>query len=149
MGTLKLDAVGGFCDISLCSFLLLLSKPNKDSYVVILKRRDNINKLETMINKVIESGTFAKCEDTKLNDFKLFQEFLRQNLKNFEKYDKIRTVANQPGKLFATAKTLQFNNIENINAEEFKFRPIIDQTGTFTYNCSKVIAEYLKPLYHS
>ena len=27
-----------------------------------------------------------------------------------------------------------------------KFRPIVDQTGTFTYNCSKVIGEYLKPL---
>ena len=53
MGTLKLDAVGGFRDISLCNFLLLLSKPNKDSYVVILKR-DDINKLETMINKDIE-----------------------------------------------------------------------------------------------
>ena len=54
MGTLKLDAVGGFRDISLCNFLFLLSKPNKDSYVVILKRRDDINKLETMINKDIE-----------------------------------------------------------------------------------------------
>ena len=61
----------------------------------------------------------------------------------------MRPVPNQPAKLFATAKTHQFNNIENINAEEFKFRPIIDQTGTFTYNCSKVIAEYLKPLCHN
>ena len=27
-----------------------------------------------------------------------------------------------------------------------KFRPIIDQTGTSTYKCSKLIGEYLKPL---
>ena len=40
----------------------------------------------------------------------------------------------------------KFNNIEDINVDELKFRPIIDQTGTFTYNCSKVIAECLKPL---
>ena len=53
-------------------------------------------------------------------------------------------VANQPVKLLATAKTHKFNNTEEINVEELKFRPIIDQTGTFTYNCSKVIAEYLE-----
>ena len=58
----------------------------------------------------------------------------------------MRPVANQPAKLFATAKTHTFNNIENIYVEELESRPIIDQTGTFTYNCSKVMAEYLKPL---
>ena len=58
----------------------------------------------------------------------------------------MRPVANQPAKLFATAKTQKFNNIEDINVDELKFRPITDQKETFTYNCSKVIAEYLKPL---
>ena len=58
----------------------------------------------------------------------------------------MRPVANQQAKLFATAKTHKFNNIEDINVDELKFRSIIDQTETFTYNCSKVIAEYLKPL---
>ena len=58
----------------------------------------------------------------------------------------MRQVANQSAKLFATAKTHKFNNTEDINVEGLKFRPIIDQAGTFTYNCSKVIAEYLKPL---
>ena len=77
---------------------------------------------------------------------KLFQDFLRRNSKNYEKYDKMRPLANQPVKLFATAKTHKVNNIEDINVEEWKFRPIIDQTETFTYNCSNVIAEYLKPL---
>ena len=27
-----------------------------------------------------------------------------------------------------------------------KFRPIIDETGTFTYNAAKVISDYLRPL---
>ena len=61
----------------------------------------------------------------------------------------MRPVAYQSAKLFATAKTHKFNNIEHINVDELKFRPIIDQRGTFTYNCSKVIAEYLKPLYQN
>ena len=58
----------------------------------------------------------------------------------------MKPVANQAAKLFATTKTHKFNNIEDINVEELKFRPIIDQAGTFTYNCSKVTAEYLKSL---
>ena len=93
-----------------------------------------------------KSGTYVECEDTTLSDLKLFQDFLRRNSKNYEKYDKMRPLANQPVKLFATAKTHKVNNIQDINVEELKFKPIIDQTETFTYNCSKVIAEYLKPL---
>ena len=58
----------------------------------------------------------------------------------------MRPAANQPAKLFVPPKTHKFNNIEDINVDELKFRPIIDQKGTFTYNCSKVIAEFLKPL---
>ena len=81
---------------------------DKDSCVVILKRTDCINKLETMINKVIESGTYVECEDTTLSDLKLFQDFLRRNFKNYERCDKMRTVANQPTKLFATVKTHKF-----------------------------------------
>ena len=58
----------------------------------------------------------------------------------------MRPVASQPAKLFATAKTHKFNNIEDNDAEELKFKPIIDQTRTFTYHYSKVIAESLRPL---
>ena len=120
--------------------IICIISGDKDYCAVILKRTDYINKLETMINKGIESGTYVECEDTTLSDLKLFQDFLRRNFKNYEKYEKIRPVANQPVKLFATAETHKFSNIEDINVEELKFRPIIDQTGTFTHNCSKVIA---------
>ena len=57
-----------------------------------------------MINKGTESGAYVECENTTLNDLKLFQHFLRRNFKSYEKYDKRRPVANQPAKLFATAK---------------------------------------------
>ena len=36
---------------------------DKDSRAVILKRTDYINKLETMINKGIELGTYVQCEE--------------------------------------------------------------------------------------
>ena len=61
---------------------------DKGSCVVILKRTDYINKLETMINKGIKSGTYAECEDKTTNDLKLFQDFLRRKIKSYEKYEK-------------------------------------------------------------
>ena len=55
-------------------------------------------------------------------------------------------VSNQPARLFATAKTHKFKSLEEINVDQLKLHPIIDQTGTYLYNTSKVIAKYLKPL---
>ena len=54
--------------------------------------------------------------------------------------------SNQPAKLFRTAKTHKFKNIQEINKENLKFHPIIDQTGTYNYNAAQVIMQYLKPL---
>ena len=53
---------------------------------------------------------------------------------------------NQPARLYGTAKTHKFEILEDITVENLKFRPIIDQTGTFTYNAAKVISDYLRPL---
>ena len=55
-------------------------------------------------------------------------------------------VSNQPGRFFATAKTHKFTSLNDIIVENFKLRRIIDLTGTYTYNTSKVIANYLRPL---
>ena len=54
--------------------------------------------------------------------------------------------SNQPARFFAIAKTHKFNKIEDINIQDLKLRPIIYQTGTYIYNSSKVIANYLRPL---
>ena len=54
--------------------------------------------------------------------------------------------SNQPRRYFATAKTHKFESFDDINIENLRLRPIIDQTGTCYYNASKVIAEYLKPI---
>ena len=119
----------------------------KDSCLVTLKRTDYINKLKVMrlLNGSAKSATYIKCQDTTLSDLKLFQDFLQWNLKN-EKYDKMRPVTSQPEKLYATTKTHKLNNIEGTNLEKLKFRPVMDQTGIFTCNFSKVIADYRKPL---
>ena len=54
--------------------------------------------------------------------------------------------SNQPARLYGIAKTHKFSLPDIITTEKLKFRPIIAQTGTYTYNASQVIAEYLKPL---
>ena len=55
-------------------------------------------------------------------------------------------VSNQSAQLFATVKTHKFKSLEEINVDQLKLCPIIDQTGSYIYNASKVIAKYLKPL---
>ena len=54
--------------------------------------------------------------------------------------------ANQPGRRFATAKTYKSESVKDISLDSLKLLPIVDQTGTYIYNASKVIAKYLRLL---
>ena len=58
----------------------------------------------------------------------------------------MRATSSQPAGLFATAKTHKFTDTKQININNLKLRPIIDQTSTHLYDCSKIIAQYLPPL---
>ena len=58
----------------------------------------------------------------------------------------MRPVSNQPARFFVTAKTDKFKSLEEINVDLLKLRPIRNQTGSYIYNASKIIAKYLKPL---
>ena len=122
---------------------------DKDSSVVIMNKDDYTLKLENMIEEGIDKGTYILSDDQTFKELKRFQEFLYRNFREFEHYDKMRPDHNQPARLYGTAKTHKFSNIQDINLQDLKFRPIIDQTGTYTYHASKVIAEYLKPLCQS
>ena len=55
----------------------------------------------------------------------------------------MRPESNQPAKLYGTAKTHKFEDLEDITPQNFKCCPIIDQTGTFTFKAAKVISNYL------
>ena len=39
----------------------------------------------------------------------------------------MRPVSNQPGRLYATAKTYKFNSLDEITVENLKFQPIISK----------------------
>ena len=50
--------------------------------------------------------------------------------------------SNQSACFYGTAKTHNFENLEDITVANLKFRSIINQTVTFTYNSEKVISDY-------
>ena len=120
---------------------------DKDSSIVIMQKDDYNHKLQQMIDEGIKNGIYAPTEENTLNDLGKFLDFLRRNFKDkFARYEDMRPVSNQPGRIYATAKTHKFNSLDQINIDNLKFRSIISQIRTYTYNGVKVIAEYLKPL---
>ena len=114
---------------------------DRDSSIVIMQKGDYNHKLQQMIDVGIKNG-ICTTEDNTLNDLRKFQDFLRRNFKDkFARYEDMRPVSNQPGRIYATAKTHKFNSLDEINVGNLKFRPIISQIGTYTYNAAKVIAD--------
>ena len=111
---------------------LAIVSGEKDSYVVIMTRQEYNDKLEAMLNGGISKGIYARTEDKTLRDLKLFQDFPRRNFKDkYNKYEEMRPAYREPGKLYATAKTHKFNLLDDITADNLKFRPIISQIGTY------------------
>ena len=126
---------------------VVVVKGDKDSSVVIMNKLDYLSKLQAMIDDGIKNGTYVETTDNTLQDLSRFQDFLYRNFyKKYSRYDDMYPSSNQPARLYGTAKTHKFENLKDISVEKLKFRPIIDQTGTFTYNTAKVISDYLRPL---
>ena len=125
---------------------IVIVSGDKDSSVVVMNKADYVMKLQNMIEEGILKGVYEETEDTTLDDLRLFKDFLRRHFQNYEKYDKMTPDSNQPGRIYGTAKTHKFDSVEDINLQDLKFRPIIAQTGTYTYKTAQVIGEYLKPL---
>ena len=61
----------------------------------------------------------------------------------------MRPVSNQPARFFATAKTHRFDDHSLINLDDLKFRRIIDQSNTYSYNAAKIVSDYLQRLAHN
>ena len=99
-----------------------------------------------MIDEVISKGKYVETVDSAHKDLKHFHDFLYRNFHKTKYYDGMLPIANQPARFFATTKTYKFDSIQDINVKDLKLRPIIDQTGTYIHDASKVVAEFLKPL---
>ena len=118
---------------------------NKDSSIIITDSKNSYEKLETMVNEDIKNGIYKKTTDTTLHDLKLFQDFLWGKFKDYKDYKKMRPISNRPARLYVSAKAHKFNNINDVNLDQLKFRSFMDQTETYAYNAVQVIFHYLKP----
>ena len=65
---------------------VVILKGDKDSSIAIMNKTDYITKIETMIEEGIKNRTYVETNDTKMQDFKWFQDFLSKNLKKYEHY---------------------------------------------------------------
>ena len=68
---------------------IVILQGDKDSSVLIMDKKDYIQKLENMIEEGINKDTYEKMGDTTLQEFKIFQDFLYRNFYNYENYNKI------------------------------------------------------------
>ena len=105
-----------------------------------MKKSDFVTKLDTMIDDGIMKGTHVETTDNTLKELSRFQDFLYRNFHNYEPYKDMQPDSNPPGHLYGTAEIQKFATLEDITVGNLKFRPSIDQTGTFTYNAAKVIS---------
>ena len=126
---------------------IVLLSGDKDSSIIILDTGCYKEKINRLVNDGISKGIYVIEEnDNTLAELKSFQNFVYRNFRKHEKYKGIKPTSSQPARLFATAKTNKFTDIKQMNTNDLKLCPIIDQTGTHLYDFSKVIAQYLQPL---
>ena len=114
-----------------------------------MNKKDYILKEENMINEGVQQGKYEWANDKTHEDLETFQHFLYRNFKNHPKYSDMRPVSNQTERFFATTKTHKFDGLSLITLDDLKFRPIIDQSNTYTYNAAKIVSDYLQPLAHN
>ena len=122
---------------------------DKHSSVVGINEKDYILKVDNMMNEGIQQGKYEWANEKTHEDLEKFQHFLYCNFKNRPKYSDMRPVSNQPARFFETAKTHKFANHSLINLDDLEFRPIINQSNTYTYNAAKIVSNYLQPLVHN
>ena len=111
-----------------------------------MNKQDYTQKLKAMLDEGIIRAIYQQLTDAKKLHLETFQGFLFRNLKNNPSQEKMRPKSNQPVKLCATANTLKLKDIDERTVEKLKFRTIVNQTDTATYDATKVIDDYLKPL---
>ena len=125
---------------------IVILAADKEPCTVKVNKSDYIREVNNIIEEGMQQSKYIKTIGTTQSDLKHFHDFLYRHFKKSEHYDQMRPVSNQPYRFFATAKTHKFSSVNDVTVENLKLHPIIDLTATYTYNTSKVIANYLRPL---
>ena len=123
---------------------IVLPSGHRDFSVVILDITCCKEKINRLINDVINKGVYVIEENgNAITELKFFQNFIYRNFNKREEYKKMGPTSSQPAKLFATSKIHEFTVSKQIDINDLKLCPIIEQTGTYLYDCSKLIAQYI------
>ena len=125
---------------------IVILEGDKESATVIMNKVDYVTKMNQMIEKGLEDGTYVESEDTTLEDLAHFKNFLYRNFKDHPKYQKMLPKSHQPARMYGSAKTHKFESYDQITVENLKLRPIMDQSGTMVYTAAQIIADYIRPL---
>jgi hypothetical protein len=125
---------------------IVILEGDKESATVIMNKLDYVNKMNEMIEKGIQDGTYVDSEDTTIEDLKHFKQFLYRNFADHPKYKKMLPKSHRPARMYGSAKTHKFDSYEQITVENLKLRPIMDQSGTMMYTAAQIVADYIKPL---
>ena len=91
---------------------------DKDSCVIMMNKQDYIQKLENMLNAGRRRSISERSTDTKKQYLETFPRFLYRIFKNHPSYDKMRPRFNQSARLYATANTHKFNDLDEITVEK-------------------------------
>ena len=113
---------------------------DKNSCVIIMNKQ-----LLYWIYECIKWGTYERSTGKTKQDLETFQSFLYRNINYYPSYDKIRPKSNQPARIYATAKTHKFNDLDEITVKKLKFRTIVDWAGTASHDAAKAIGQFQKP----
>ena len=105
--------------------------------MVLIDMVDYQDKLQKMVDDGIKNGIYKLADDNTLKDLKLFKSFLYRSFRKYKHCKEILSKSNHPGQVYVTAKTHKFIYIDEITIDNLKTtRPIIAQTGTYTYNAA-------------
>ena len=92
-----------------------------------------------MIHDGIIKGPFIETTNNILKGLSQFPDF--QNFYSYKRCKGMKPDSSQPACIYGTARTHKFKSSKEIIVANLKFRPIIDQTGTFTYNVRKILTQ--------
>ena len=126
-----------------CNEQILITKPDKGSGVVILKKSDYIKKMGSILEDktkfLIMVGVHMHDNTTK-NEHKLQKrllDFANQNILARDVYDRVRPTGLQRPRMYGLPKT---------HKEDIPFRPILSMIGSSQHELAKWLAEILAPV---
>ena len=102
-------------------------------------------KVNDLIEKEIRDGVYEYTSDRKHEDLENYRSFVHRHFEQSNFNKDIWTDKNQPERLFCTAKTHKFINLQDITLN-LKFRAIIDQSNSFSSKAAKFLSNDIKLL---